>query len=57
MFMRFVSSEIDEHSHVSVGLFCAAFTLLEEMVLSEHEYSAVRELMGWFNVNLRGPFE
>src|SRR5712691_8181635 len=45
MFMRFVSSEVDEHSHVSAGLFCAAFRLFDEMVL-----------MGWFRVNLRGPF-
>ena len=53
--MRFVSSEIDKHSHVSAGLFCAAFRLLDEMALSDHEYSAVRDLIGWFNVNLRVP--
>ncbi|MEA2204621.1 MAG: hypothetical protein QOE77_1397 [Blastocatellia bacterium] len=57
MFMRFVSSEVDGNSHVSTGLFCAAFALLDEMAPSEYEYSAVRELIGWFNVNLRGPFE
>ncbi len=57
MFMRFVSSEVDEHSHVSAGLFCAAFRLFDEMVLSDHEYAAVADLMGWFRVNLRGPFE
>jgi hypothetical protein len=57
MFMRFVSSEIDENSHVSAGLFCAAFKLLDEMVLTDHEYAAVADLMAWFNVNLRGPFE
>jgi hypothetical protein len=27
MFMRFVSGEIDADSHVSAGLFCAAFKL------------------------------
>ena len=57
MFIRFVSSEVDEDSHVSAGLFCAAFKLLDEMVLSDHEYDAVADLMGWFRVNLRGPFE
>ena len=57
MFIRFVSSEIDEHSHVSAGLFCAAFKLIDEMVLSDHEYAAVADLMAWFRVNLRGPFE
>jgi len=28
MFIRFVSSEIDEDSHVEAGLFCAASELL-----------------------------
>ena len=57
MFIRFVRSEVDEDSHVAAGLFCAAFKLLDEMVLSDHEYDAVVDLMGWFSVNLRGPFE
>src|SRR5882724_6883989 len=54
MFMRFVSRGIDEDSHVSAGLFCAAFKLLDETVLFDHEYAAVADLMGWFRVNLRG---
>ena len=57
MFIRFVRSEVDEDSHVAAGLFCAAFKLLDEMVLSDHEYDAVVDLVGWFSVNLRGPFE
>ena len=57
MYLRFVSSEIDETSHVSAGLFCAAFKLLDETVLSDHEYAAMADLMGWFTANLRGPFE
>ena len=57
MFIRFVSSEIDDNAHVSAGLFCAAFKLLDETVLSDHEYAAVADLMGWFRVNLRGRFD
>jgi len=57
MFIRFVSSEVNRDSHVCAGLFCAAFKLLDEIVLSDHEYEAVAELMKWFGVNLRGPFE
>lgn len=57
MFIRFVSGEIDEDSHVSAGLFCAAFRLLDQMVLFDHEYAAVARLMGWFRLNLRGPSE
>ena len=57
MLMRFVSNEKDEGSHVSAGLFCAAFKLLDEMVMPDYEYAAVADLMGWFAENLRGPFE
>ena len=57
MFIRFVSGEIGEDSHVSAGLFCAAFKLLDDIVLSDHEYAAVADLMDWFRMNLRGPFE
>jgi hypothetical protein len=57
VFLRFVSGEINEDSHVSAGLFCAAFRLIDEGMLSDYEYAVVAELMGWFNVNLKGPFE
>ena len=57
MFIRFVSGEIDEDSHVSAGLFCAAFKLMEETVLHEDEYAALADLMGWFRVHLKAPFE
>jgi hypothetical protein len=57
MFMRFVSSEIDQDSYVSAGLFCAAFKLLDEMVLSDYEYAAMADLMDWFDEHLRGPFQ
>lgn len=57
MFIRFCSGEIDENSHVSAGLFCAAFKQIDETMLSDYEYAALSELMGWFAVNLKGPFE
>jgi hypothetical protein len=57
MFIRFACGEIDSDSHVSAGLFCAAFNLLDEMDVVEDEYAALADLMGWFRVNLRGPFE
>ena len=57
MFMRFVSGEINEDSHVSAGLFCAAFKLIDEGTLSDYEYAAIADLMSWFRLNLEGPFE
>ena len=56
MFIRFVSGEIDEDSHVSVGLFTAVFHLMDDPVLPDDDYYVLRELMDWFNVRLKGPF-
>ena len=56
MFIRFVSGKIDEDSLVSVGLFTAVFDLMDDPVLPDDEYYALRELLDWFNVHLRGPF-
>ena len=55
MFIRFVSGEVDEESHVSVGLFTAAFDLLHEPDLRDEEYYALRHLLDWFNLHLKGP--
>ena len=55
-FIRFVSGEIDEDSHVSAGLFTAAHDLLEEPALPDDEYFALRDVMDWFNQHLKGPF-
>src|SRR4030095_597059 len=57
MFIRFVSGEIDEDSHVSAGLFCAAHNLLDEVVLADYEFLALMESMSWFNRHLRAPFD
>ena len=56
MFIRFVSGEIDEDSHVSAGVFCAAFDLLDDAAVPYDDYVALADLMGWFRRNLEGPF-
>jgi len=57
MFIRFVTGEVDGDSHVSTGLFTAAFELMYETDdFSDAEYFILRGLMDWFNVNLKGPF-
>ena len=57
MFIRFVSSEVDEDSHVSAGLFCAASQLRWAVGLPEYEFDALTELRDWFNVHLESPFD
>jgi hypothetical protein len=57
MFIRFVSGEIDCDSHVSTGLFRAAYKLLEEVRLPDYEYEALRETMDWFDEHLESPYE
>ena len=54
MFIRFVCGEIDEDSHVAAGLFCAAFDLIHEGELADHDYAELAELMRWFRLHLRG---
>jgi len=57
MFIRFVSGEIDECSHLAMGLFCAASQLRDSDELPEYEVDALEELMLWFNRYLRSPFD
>lgn len=57
MFIRFVCGEKNEDSHVAAGLFCAAFDLIHEGELPDHDYAELDELMNWFRLRLKGPFE
>ena len=57
MFIRFVGAEIDERSHVSAGLFCAASQLRWSDGLPDYEFEALTELKDWFNVHMHSPFD
>ena len=57
MFIRFVSGEINEHSHVAAGLFCAATNLHWSDELPEYELDAIAELGAWFNAHMDTPFD
>jgi hypothetical protein len=57
MFIRFVSGEIHERSHVSTGLFTAVFDLMYDPILPYDDYCALRSLMDWFSEYLKGPSE
>jgi len=57
MFIRFVSGDIDTRSHTQAGLFCAAYKLIYESDLPEYELDRLLDLLAWFNLYLRSPFE
>ena len=57
MFIRFVSGDIDTQSHAPEGLFCAAYKLRYEGELPEYELDRLLDLLGWFNIHLRSPFD
>jgi len=57
MFIRFISGEIDERSHLAAGLFCAASDLRWSEHLPDYEFDALTELKDWFNVHLESPFD
>lgn len=57
VFIRFVSGEIDEDSHVAAGLFCAASQVRWSEDLPDYEFDALTELKDWFNAHLASPFD
>lgn len=57
MFIRFVSGEIDEDSHVSAGMFRAAEKLLDQVWLFDYEYETLMEPIFWFRRYLTDPFD
>jgi len=57
MFIRFLSSEIDERSQVAAGLFRAASKLRWTDELPDYEFDALSDLGKWFNIHLESPFD
>jgi len=57
MFIRFVCGEINENSHVAAGIFCAAFDSIDGGVIPDYDYAELAELIDWFDLYLKGPFE
>jgi hypothetical protein len=55
MFLRFVTTRLDEDSHVAQGVFVAAYGLLDSGQLSTEEWRHVREILNWFNEHLPHP--
>jgi hypothetical protein len=57
VFVRFVSSEIDERSRVAAGMFCAVLNAETTGELPDYEWDALCEVMDWFNKYLNSPFD
>ncbi len=55
VYLRFVTAEVDCASGVLAGVFCAAFDLYYGGRLPDYESERLRELLDWFNLNLRRP--
>jgi hypothetical protein len=55
MFMRFVTTRMDEDSRKPQGVFVAAYSLLDSGDLSSEEWKRVRGILDWFNAHLPHP--
>jgi hypothetical protein len=55
MYLRFVTTRIDEDSHKPQGVFVASYSLLDSGELTKEEWKRVRGILDWFNDNLPHP--
>jgi hypothetical protein len=55
MYLRFVTTRIDEDSHKPQGVFVASYALLDSGDLTRDEWKRVRDILDWFNDNLPHP--
>src|SRR5207302_9965943 len=55
MYLRFVTTRIDEDSHEPEGVFVAAYRLLDSGDLTKDEWKRVRTILDWFNTHLPQP--
>jgi hypothetical protein len=55
MYLRFVTTRIDNDSRKPKGVFVASHELLNSGDLTQNEWKQVREILNWFNANLPTP--
>src|ERR1035437_5624583 len=55
MYLRFVTTRIDEDSHKARGVFVAGSSLMDSGDLSRDERLRIREILVWFHKNLPTP--
>ncbi|MEM9915845.1 MAG: hypothetical protein AAF911_12860 [Planctomycetota bacterium] len=54
-YVRFVIGKRDEMSHVSQGIFQAAFSLRDSGELSPHEFEQIEDDLSWLKMHLKSP--
>ena len=57
MYLRFVTTRVDEDSHKPQGVLVASYALLDSGDLTRDEWKHVRGILDWFNENLPHPPE
>ena len=55
MYLRFVTTRVHKDSHKPEGVFAAAYALLDSGALTRDEWKVLREMLNWFNANLKSP--
>jgi len=55
LFLRFVTSDLDEESHQELGVFHAARSLRDSGLLFQHDEEILQQIRDWFNDNLNKP--
>lgn len=55
MYIRFITGKIHDETLYEVGVFQAAYQLMRQGTLPEYEETRLRELLDWFNSNLKKP--
>jgi hypothetical protein len=55
MYLRFVTTRIDEDSHKPQGVLVASYALLDSGYLTGDEWKRVRDILDWFNAHLPHP--
>jgi len=55
MYLRFVTTRVDEDSHKPQGVLVASYALLDSGDLTRDEWKHVRGILDWFNENLPHP--
>jgi hypothetical protein len=55
MFLRFVTTRIDEDSHRAASVFTAAYSLMKSETLNNEERRHLDEILSWFLKNLPAP--
>jgi hypothetical protein len=55
MYIRFVTDQLDPDTNAPVGIFAAAYRLLDQGHITEYQRAEIRATLDWFKANLPVP--